>query len=393
MGSIGRMLKAQMHEHLDLLGETITPTQVRVINSFAEVDQAPSAGSYAPASGAVFGIIKNMKESFEANLAASQKEEHENQKAYEELKAAKNSQIAAGNTQVQDKTTQLGNTQEKVANDKQDLEDTQNTLAADQDFLANLKMKCEEFDAVFEQRSKTRQEEIQAVSKAMAVLSGDDAHDLFTKTFNPAFLQTATARTSKRRAQVAQLLRATAKKVQDPKLSTLAAKVRLSGFGKVKESLEAMVTKLLKEKEDEIAHKDWCIDEMNTNERNTELKDRDKEWMVAKIEDLTSTIDTLTTAIQALKGEIAEMQVQMKRAGEDREKANKEFQVTVADQRATQKLLQQALNVLKGFYDKKAALVQAASVQPAGPPPPPGFKTYEKNAAAGGVMGMIQQII
>ena len=31
--------------------------------------------------------------------------------------------------------------------------------------------------------------------------------------------------------------------------------------------------------------------------------------------------------------------------------------------------------------------------QPAGPPPPPGFEAYKKNAASGGVMGMIQQII
>merc|ERR1719313_2499203 len=82
----------------------------------------------------------------------------------------------------------------------------------------------------------------------------------------------------------------------------------------------------------------------------------------------------------------------MKRAGEDREKQNKEFQMTVADQRATQKLLAAALNILKGFYAKKAAaLVQTQ--QPAGPPPPPGFEAYKKNAAAGGVMGMIQQII
>merc|ERR550537_1603034 len=84
----------------------------------------------------------------------------------------------------------------------------------------------------------------------------------------------------------------------------------------------------------------------------------------------------------------------MKRAGEDREKENKEFQMTVADQRATQKLLAQALNVLSGFYDKKAksALLQQGQER-AGPPPPPGFKAYKKNAAAGGVMGMIQQII
>merc|ERR1711907_909507 len=94
---------------------------------------------------------------------------------------------------------------------------------------------------------------------------------------------------------------------------------------------------------------------------------------------------------ERLKSEISEAQVQMKRAGEDREKQNKEFQQTVADQRATQKLLNAALEILKGFYEKKeAALLQQ---EPAGPPPPPGFKDYKKNAAAGGVMGMIQQII
>merc|ERR1719408_789037 len=87
------------------------------------------------------------------------------------------------------------------------------------------------------------------------------------------------------------------------------------------------------------------------------------------------------------------MQVQMKRAGEDREKENKEFQMTVADQRATQKLLTAALNILKGFYEKKAAAALVKSGEPAGPPPPPGFEAYKKNAAAGGVMGMIQQII
>merc|ERR1712151_830244 len=93
------------------------------------------------------------------------------------------------------------------------------------------------------------------------------------------------------------------------------------------------------------------------------------------------------------KAEIAEMQVQLKRAGEDREKENKEFQMTVADQRATQKLLTAALNILKGFYAKKAKAALVQTQEPAGPPPPPGFEAYKKNAAAGGVMGMIQQII
>merc|ERR1711912_115787 len=154
-----------------------------------------------------------------------------------------------------------------------------------------------------------------------------------------------------------------------------------------------MVAQLLKEKEDEIKHKDFCVEEFNTNELQTEKKERAKQDLTAKIEDLDNTIKQLTEAIDQLKSEIAEMQVQLKRAGEDREKENKEFQMTVADQRATQKLLTAALNILKGFYAKKAKAALVQSQQPAGPPPPPGFKAYKKNAAAGGVMGMIQQII
>merc|ERR1712195_7259 len=111
-------------------------------------------------------------------------------------------------------------------------------------------------------------------------------------------------------------------------------------------------------------------------------KERAKQDLSAKIEDLELTIKQLTDAIDALKAEVAEMQVQMKRAGEDREKENKEFQQTVADQRASQKLLQAALTILDGFYKKKAAFRQQ---EPAGPPPPPGFKEYKKNEAAGGV--------
>merc|ERR1719164_379964 len=169
----------------------------------------------------------------------------------------------------------------------------------------------------------------------------------------------------------------------------------MNAFTKVKENVQKMVDALIQEKEDEIKHRDFCIDELNTNEKDTASKNRDKADLDAKIEDLQMTIDEATRSLETLKAEIAEMQVQMKRAGEDREKANKDFQMTVADQRATQKLLTAALGVLKGFYEK-AALVsvsQHSEKHQVGQAPPPGFKSYEKNAASGGVMGMMSGII
>merc|ERR1711966_300601 len=216
---------------------------------------------------------------------------------------------------------------------------------------------------------------------------------LFTKTFNPSLVQTDASMHSERRTQASKVLSAVAQKMNNPRLATLAVRVRLDAFTRVKKAIDDMVAQLLKEKEDEIKHKDFCVEEFNTNELQTEKKEREKSDLTAKIEDLEMTIKQLTEAIDTLKAEIAEMQVQLKRAGEDREKENKEFQMTVADQRATQKLLQAALKILQGFYDKKAAAALIQKQEPVGPPPPPGFEAYKKNAAAGGVMGMIQQII
>mmetsp|Transcript_60796 Transcript_60796/g.159277 ORF Transcript_60796/g.159277 Transcript_60796/m.159277 type:complete len:370 (-) Transcript_60796:86-1195(-) len=246
-------------------------------------------------------------------------------------------------------------------------------------------------DKEWEERQKTRQLEMEAVSKALAVLAGDDAHDLFTKTFNPALLQKESSQNSARRAAASRVLSNAAGKLHSPRLSTLATQVKLDAFTRVIKAIDDMIAQLLKEKEAEIKHKDFCMDEFNTNQLQTEKKDREKQDLIAKIEDLEMTIQALTQAIDGLKAEIAEMQVQLKRAGEDREKENKEFQMTVSDQRETQTLLKKALDFLADFYSKKAALLQKQ--EPAGPPPPAGFETYKNNAQSGGVMQLIEQII
>jgi len=393
-------LQHEMQKHASVLQGVLTRTQRRAITSFVQApedyfDAAPTfKQSYAPASGEIFGILKQMKETFESNLSASQKEEMANQKAYEDLKAAKEDEIAAGQEQIETKTQELATTDEKLANAKQDIEDTRNSLSADEQFLMMLKEKCQMTDQEWEARQKARQEEIGAVSKALAILSSDDAHDLFSKTFNPTLLEKESSHTSKRREVASKLLFDLAKKLKSPRLTTLAMRIKLDAFTKVKKAIDDMIAQLLQEKEDEIKHKDFCVGGFNENERNTEKKGRDKKDLEALIDDLTMTIDGLAQAIDTLKAEIAEMQVQMKRGGEDREKENKEFQMTVADQRATQKLLAQAQAVLKGVYAKKAkGLALNQKQEPAGPPPPPSFSAYKKNDAAGGVMGMIQQII
>merc|ERR1719161_1767530 len=383
---ITTLLSHLMQTQAAMLDGVLTPSQRKTVATFV---QSPS---YAPASGQIFGILKQMKETFESNLSGSQKEELASQKAYEELKAAKEEEIAAGQEQVDTKTQELATTDEKLAMSKQDLEDTKAGLSEDEAFLLMLKEKCQGADQEYEERQKTRAMEIEAVSKALSFLTSDEARDLFSKTFNPALIQKKSS-TSKRQNQASKMLAVIAKKNDNPRLMQLAMAVKLDAFTKVKKAIDDMIAQLLKEKQDEIKLKDFCRESFYENEMNTERKTREKEDLKKLISDLEMTIDSLTKAIETLKAEIAEMETQLKRAGEDREKANKEFQLTVADQRATVKLLTQALEVLKGFYDKKAKMAMMQASKKAAPPPPPGFKEYKKNAAAGGVMGMIQSII
>merc|ERR1719333_850823 len=117
-------LEHELRKHASLLQGVLTKKQRSVVTSFFQApedyfDAEPTfKQSYAPASGEIFGILKQMKETFESNLSQSQKDELENAKAYEDLKAAKEVEIKAAQDQVETKTAELATTDEKLAQSK-----------------------------------------------------------------------------------------------------------------------------------------------------------------------------------------------------------------------------------------------------------------------------------
>jgi len=382
--SVKRVLKQHLH-HKAIEGK-ISELQSRTVTAFLQ--QAPGMGqSYAPQSGQIFGLLKQMKETFETNLAQSQSDESGSVNGFNELKTAKTTEIKSGKKQVRNKSVELANTDELNSQAKEDLKDTRGALSADQKFVVEMNLKCSMTDAEFQERQKARGEEISAVSEAIAILSDDSAKDLYSKTLG--FVQKKDAR-----SKAVLLLKAAAKKSGSTELAALATTVQLDAFTKVQKSIDEMVTALLKEKEDEIAHKDYCNKAIAENELQTAVQTDEKNDLEAEIGSLEAHIDTLTKDLADLKSEIAEMHVQTKRASEDRELENKEFQQTVADQRATQGILKKALDRLKvvyGFVQTKVQLKQEPGA--AAPPSPPGFSEYKKNAGASGVLTMIQEVI
>merc|ERR1719502_2162865 len=92
---VATTIQSALQKHGDLLKGVLSPHERKQITSFIQNLAPDTRQSYAPQSGQIFGILTQMKETFETNLATAQKEELASQKAYEELKAAKEEEIKA----------------------------------------------------------------------------------------------------------------------------------------------------------------------------------------------------------------------------------------------------------------------------------------------------------
>merc|ERR1719203_1848152 len=272
----------------------------------------PGFKSYRPQSGQIFGILKQMKADFENSLSDAQKNEAKALQEFSALQAAKEEEIAAGEKAVASMGQQIADHTEKHAVALKELEDTQAQLELDRAFLADLEKKCAETKEEFDRRMAARNAEIVAVQDTIAILNSDKSFDNFDKSVNtaePTFLQTAAQTLEKQRLmQVSSLLQQAAGQAgASPKLALLAASAQVDTFTKVKEEIDKMVVELTKQQEDEINHRDWCIKDLNTNERETAAADYKKNSLVAKIADLKKTIEGLTADIKHETEVIAEM--------------------------------------------------------------------------------------
>jgi len=361
----------------------------------------PGFRSYAPQSGQIFGVLKQMKKDFEDSLSSSTAAEEKAQSQYIALKAAKEDEISSAQKQVVQIDTDIAALGEKAAQEAKQLEDTEAQLALDQEFLKNLKLKCKMTDEEFQKRSASRLEEIAAVDDTIQILNTDEAFENFGRSFS--FLQTRSVESEEeeqhRRKQAMAVLQKVAGITGAPKLALIAAFVQLDSFTKVKAEIDKLVDELTKQQGDEITHRDWCIAEMNTNQKDTAAAYDKKSSLTTKQAELETEIKSLSTAITETQAAADDTQLQMKRASETREAENADFQETISDQRLTQMILQKALVRMKQVY---ALLLQqqpgAAHVALSGNHTDPGngparFTKYEHNTGGLRVVGMLEQVL
>jgi len=340
--------------------------------------------SYESQSGAILGVLKQMKEQMEADYKAASEKEQASAAAFADMRTAKTAAIEAGEAMAEQKEDELAKTDNLVAEAKEDLGQTEETLAADEEFLKNLDKMCADSDSAFEKRKASRLEEIKAVSETIEILTGDEARDAMSGTYN--FLQTSES--DKNRKAAAAVLRKVGLKTHNIDISFLANKVELDAFTKVKKAIDDMIVTLKQEQADEVKKNDYCTQELQSTEMSIAKADDKSADLQAKIGSLEAQEATLSDEIEADKAAIAQGQMDLQRASEDRQRENLDFQKTIADQTMTIEILMKAMERLAQFYDAQLLQVQAKKQTP-----PVAQAEYKPNAGASGIMSMIEKLI
>merc|ERR1719284_367569 len=142
------------------------------------------------ASGEITGILKQMKDTMDADLADATAKEEEAIKAFDAMSAAKAKEIQALTEEIESKTARHGEAKVELVNLKADLGDTQEALAEDKKFLEEMDKSCATKEGEWAERQKIRAEEMLAIHETIKILNDYDALELFKKTLpGSSFLQ------------------------------------------------------------------------------------------------------------------------------------------------------------------------------------------------------------
>jgi len=313
-------------------------------------------GDAAPGTDEIVGILKQLGDEMEKDMGEALAAEEAAIKAYEELMAAKKKEVAALTKAIEEKLVRVGELGVQIATMKNDLEDTQETLAEDTKYLADLGKTCAAKTKEWEARCKSRSEELLALSDTIKILNDDDALELFKKTLPSASFLQVQVTESQVRARALEMVmnsRKTHKKALGLNFIALALRGKKVGFEKVIKLMDEMVVTLKKEQVDDDAKKEYCLTELDLADDKKKEVERAISDTEKAIEEAEEGIATVTEEITALEEGIKALDKSVAEATEQRKEENEEYTALMAGNTAAKELILFAKNRMQKFYNPK----------------------------------------
>jgi len=376
----------------------ISPSERDLLSSFLMVDQHEG---YVPKSGEIVGILKTIKDEMSAELADITEAEKGSVADFEGLIAAKKKEIASLTKAIETKSVLIGELGVAIVQQEADLENTKESLAEDQAFLANLEENCATKTSEWEEFKKMSNEELVALADTIKMLSDDDALELFKKTLPAAssFMQVQTTTKAVRQRALQSL---SSLKSKDPRFDFIQMALHggQMGFDKIVKMIDALMAELKKDQAHDDAKKAYCEDQFDISEDKKKGLEQDMSDLDAQISNGEEAISTFKSELADLATQIKALDTQVAEATKARTEEHADFVETMAGNKAATELLSFAVNRLNKFYRpnlyKAPPKVEVAVLSQSGvapPPPPEADLGYKKKEESKGVMALIETII
>jgi len=401
-------LQSSMQDALSAAEAFMDPKQYQSVTAFL---QAPFTGTYTSQSGAVMGIIKNMRDTFEANLADARAQEEKELKAHKELMQVLEDAFSDMERLYGDAQSKLGDNDKELSAKRGQLDQAEKEKANDEEFLEKLRPMCKEKAESYQERKVLRANEEAAIAEAVSILNSDSAFDTFstvdatsTGATKASFLQIAKKHfpgvSDEDVRQVMQrLLRRAAAGHKAPRIAKVISTLQAENpFDTVLDEIDKMIKLIGEEGKSDKEKFDWCAKERKDN--NKELKEKKSE--ILKLDD---EIDKLNKRIddpsKGLKAQIENTEISLQQNHEsqvtetaERQEANKAYQADIKNLVSAESLLANALKVLNAYYDRFDSLLQSQE----DPKPPGTWGEYEgqsKSAKSGdnSAISMLEYIL
>jgi len=376
--------------------------------------QAPFTGTYTSQSGAVVGIIKNMRDTFITNLADARTTEKNSQESYDKFMEDKLAAFKQMSDSYQEKQKALGANDGELSSKKDQLAEATKQKADDEEFLEKLLPMCEKRAKGYANRKLLRANEEAAIAKAISILNSDEAFETFgtssaTSTGKvKAFLQLRSVRKHlagnvHARNLVQNVLQKAAKDTKSARLSKVLALLQADNpFSDVLDEIDKMIELIGDEGKADKKNLDWCNKERKENKDTLAEKKKEILSLGDQIDKLKTTIsDPKTGLIQQISDTEAELvrnTESQKSETKERTEDNLAYQADVKNLVAAQSILKKATKVLKAYYDDLDEKLKAGEALVQEDPNPPeawkGDGAYEGQSDQGGdVIKMLEFIM
>mmetsp|Transcript_115190 Transcript_115190/g.215729 ORF Transcript_115190/g.215729 Transcript_115190/m.215729 type:complete len:709 (-) Transcript_115190:56-2182(-) len=352
-------LEEVQHKRVEALSRDASNRKV-FLQRDAEEDVQPSGGaaagakSYNARSGTILGMLQQMKDGAEKDLAEATKAEAKAIATFEKLTGTKQTQLTQATASREDKQVTLAETNADSASLKANHERTVKGLATDEAALVNLKKAAVAEAEEFDDRSKIRAAEIKALGEALSILTSDSARANFMKTLS--FMQVASSSSAslqiqdQLRERAAWNLMKVANKHKNSALASLAVRAKTRAFTDVKKMMDKLVAELKKQQQTDYEEKENCNADITKTENEIDDLNNEKEDLTVKSTGLKDSIAEWTKQEETLEAEYKEIEASIKEAGMQRKSENDLYKTELDDQKLTIQLLNNAMNRLKAFY-------------------------------------------